>query len=153
MGPLSIVLWIPALAVKLLLALVGVVIVPFTKPDNPIYGNNEHPTAPDWYREGQPEWWRDYVWRALRNPVNNIRYLIDEPDVAKGPNPDEVVRNGTKSASRWLRSGLFSEYWYMRRINWAIRGTWYKYFEFRIGWKFSGVPGFAPTIQLGPRSQ
>jgi len=142
---LSILLWAPAIAIKILLALLGLVVVPFTDSDNPIYGNNEHPTPPKWYRPGQPEWWRDYVWRAIRNPVNNLRYYFDEPEpeVIKGhPNPDNAVRKeGRKSAHRFTRASLYSEYWYLRK-------TGDRFLEFRVGWKFSGVPGFAPTIQL-----
>ncbi len=153
---LSILVWVPSLAAKALLAVIGWFVVPFTNKDHPIWGNNEHPNPPNWYREGQPEWWRDYVWRGWRNMVNNVRYLIKEPsaEVVKGDNPDDVVRSGkAKKASRWVRSGLYSEYWWMRTIDWTFRGRHYTFFEFRIGWKFSGVEGFAPTFQIGPRSR
>lgn len=148
---LSVMLWVPALAAKFLLAAVGLVVVPFTdSKTNTVYGNREDPFPPHWYRPGQPERWRDYAWRALRNPVNNLRYLIREPvwlDVATD-NPDTVVRTMKRiSHYRWTRSDLFSEFWYLRRVGFN------KYFEFRIGWKFSGVPGFAPTFQLGIRSR
>ena len=150
MGLLSVLLWLPALAIKFLLFLVGLVVVPFTDADNPVYGNNENPWPPAWYRKGQPLWWRDYLWRAWRNPVNNVRYFFTEPsaDIVRGVlSPDEVVRKGLSvSAWRWTRASLYSEYWYLREFN-------YKYYEFRIGWKFSGVPGFAPTLQLGVRNR
>ena len=148
LNTLSVILWVPAFAVKLALALVGVVIVPLTSTTNPIWGNNEHPVAPNWYRPAEPEWWRDYVWRAWRNPVNNLRYIIDEPvpDTVTGMiDPESFVRANLHKgvrASRFIRSGLYSEYWYLR----ATKDR--EVFEFRAGWKFSGVPGFAPTLQL-----
>lgn len=149
-GLITIILWIPALAIKLLLALIGLVAVPLTKPSNPIWGNNEHPVPPHWFMPEKKEKLRDYVWRAIRNPVNNVRYLFEQPEpsiVSGVMDPDDAVRSGTvKSAARWIRSGVYSEYWYLRR-----KGD--KFFEFRIGWKFSDVPGFAPTLQLGLRSR
>lgn len=176
---LSILLWLPALAVKLALAAIGLVVVPFTHPfKNPIYGNREHPVPPLWFvpwptrmidlHLPEKEWvWElrdrleDYIWRAIRNPVNNLRYYFEEPEpdyvaaesnssYARGAllqpsfNPDWVVRQTADSwAWRFVRSGLFSEFWYLRYSE-----RFDRYFEFRIGWKFSGVPGFAPTIQL-----
>lgn len=129
---------------KLVLAIIGLVAVPFTHPFlNPIWGNREDPEAPAWYRPGQPNKKRDYYWRALRNPVNNMRYWFVQPPLMKAYlNPDVVVRAGVRPAwSRYIRTGRYFEYWYLREY----RG---KYFEFRIGWKFSGVPGFGPTLQL-----
>jgi len=158
MNLLSILLWLPALAVKLALAAIGLVVVPFTHPyKNPLYGNREHPRPPSWF---MPEYergplggfdmrLRDYVWRAIRNPVNNLRYFFEEPSwqfaYCYGDiNPDHAVRSLEFDAAwRFMRDGLYSEFWYLRYSE-----RFDRYFEFRIGWKFSGVPGFAPTIQL-----
>lgn len=146
MNILSVIIWGPALGTKLLFIIIGLVAVPVTSNTHPIWGNNEDPEAPKWFKPEWPGWFRQYWWRAIRNPANNLRYLIDEPteyDFAWGMvNPDEAVRDqGNERAYRFVRAGLYSEYWYLKRVG-------DEYFEFRIGWKFSGVPGFAPTFQL-----
>ena len=145
MNLLSVILWIPAITLKIMLAIIGLVVVPFTKPDNVIYGNNEHPTPPKWFRPEWSEWARDYWWRAIRNPVNNLRYFMDEPPIDElhgVQNCDVAVRtDGQTSAWRFVRGGKYSEFWYVKRVG-------DEFFEFRIGWKFSGVPGFGPTIQF-----
>jgi hypothetical protein len=147
-NPLALPLWVGLALAKLALAIVGVVAVPFTAPTHPLWGNKTDPVPPKWYRPGQPEWLRDYVWRAWRNPVNNLRYLIDEPDwahITGDINPDLSVREFEfKVAWRYLtsESGLFFEYWYLRRCDDG------EFFEFRIGWKFGVTPGFGPTLQL-----
>lgn len=150
---ISILLWAPALAVKLALAAIGLIAVPFTHPyKNPIYGNREHPVPPSWFMPEDADWIRDYVWRAIRNPVNNLRYIFERFEPEDGTvgvgwgheNPDHIVRNWRRTpAWRFLRCGLFSEFWF---LHYSVHFD--RYFEFRIGWKFSGVPGFAPTIQL-----
>ena len=143
---ISIPLWIAPAVVKGLVFLVGVVVVPFTKPDHPIFGNNEDPVPRAWYRPGQPEWFRDYMWRAWRNGGgNNLRFLFTEPEIDSWYgilNLEPQVRSGVvKSGYRFARAKLYSEYWYMRKIG-------NEFFEFRLGWKFSGVPGFFFTAQL-----
>lgn len=148
MNILSILFWVPSLAIKLALAVTGLAVVPFTHPyKNPVWGNREHPVPPGWFMPEDADWIRDYVWRAIRNPVNNLRYLFDEPKaeiIGGDANPDVVVRKmGYESSLRYMRAGIFSEFWYLRYSE-----RFDRYFEFRIGWKFSGVPGFAPTIQL-----
>lgn len=134
------------LLVKLALAVIGLVVVPFTHPvKNRVWGNKIEPVSPSWHMEDWPDWWADYVWRAIRNPVNNLRFLFEEPEVKvfRGVgNPDIEVRiDGFDKATR-LIPGWLPEYWHMRRLK---SGT---LFEFRVGWKYSGVPGFTPTIQL-----
>ena len=147
---ISALLWIPAALVKLILFVVGLVLVPFTSPYHPIWGNEEHPYAPQWFKPDWPFKLRQYWWRAIRNPVNNIRFLFEDIRLGdleeqKGvPSPDKAVRElGRDSAWRWRRYKYFSEYMYMRRTGYK------KYFEFRIGWKIaSPVPGLGFTIQL-----
>lgn len=139
-------LLIPLLAIRFLLALIGLVVVPFTdRLTNPIYGNREDPCPRIWFRPDDPFWLRDYMWRAIRNPTNNLRYLFEAPpyDYKGTYNCDHAVRqDGELSAWRLVHEGIYVEYWYLRRLK--DGGL----FEFRVGWKFSGVPGFAPTIQL-----
>lgn len=143
----SIALWIPALLFRLVLIVVGLFVVPFTDPEtHPIYGNREDPVPRSWFMPGKPEWLRDYCWRALRNPTNNLRYMIEEPEVDAwygDPDPDAATRKyDRKSAWRFSRAKLFSEFWYQRKCRDG------EFFEFRFGWKFSNVPGFGMTYQL-----
>lgn len=139
-------LWVPAFLIRLVLILLGFVMVPITSRRHFIWGNNEHPHAPDWHMPGKPDWWRDYVWRAWRNPANNVRFWFTEPEdknVSGFAEPEVAVRNsGFRSAYRWAWCFPFAEYW---RI-WATKKG--EIAEFRIGWKFSGVPGFGFTTQL-----
>lgn len=132
------------LLVKLPASILGLVLVPFTDAQrNPVWGNREQPESPSWHMDWAPDWLANYVWRAIRNPANNLRFWIDEPNLHFTlPNPDEIVRTqGKRSATRYV-DGWLPEYWHLRRLKSG------KLFEFRVGWKYSGVPGFAPTIQL-----
>jgi len=146
---LAVLFWIPSLGFKFLLALIGLVVVPLTHPEtNFIWGNREDPEPPSGYHTGKPQWLRDYLWRAIRNPANNLRFRTNEPmphRVLSGfTNPDTMVRHkGLDSASRFARRGIFAEYW---RV-WRTKDPDRPIGEFRIGWKFSPVPGFAPTLQ------
>ena len=152
LNALSVLFWIPTLLVRLVLIVIGFVAVPITSRRHPIWGNNEHPFPPTWFMKGKRPGWRDYVWRAWRNPANNVRYLLTEPLYPNvyGPDkmtPDHVTRVQRKRSSwQFVRSGLFSEFWYQRRID--RPGKLPQFFEFRIGWKFGGIEGFGPTLQL-----
>lgn len=191
----SVLLWVPAFAIRAVLVLLGFILVPITDEEwNSAWGNNEHPEAPDWYQPGWKEraavplaafagWsffsWivcyfvprldeilfsltmlatsiaaicvlpkhyhRDYMWRAWRNPANNVRFWFKEPkepNLSGHHNPEESVRAGvTPKAWRWAWSFPFAEYWRVWRTDEG------EIAEFRIGWKFSGVPGFGPTLQ------
>lgn len=145
---ISVLLWIPALLFRLALIIVGLFVVPFTDSEhNPIWGNREDPVPRKWFMPNRPEWLRDYCWRALRNPANNLRFVIEEPNIEVlygDANPDSATRKyGQQSAWRFARAKVFSEYWYQRRCRDG------EFFEFRFGWKFSpGVPGFGMTHQL-----
>jgi len=87
--------------------------------------------------------WTKFWWFAIRNPTVGLRDKFTQPILEPRPNPDDDVYSGVKkSATRWLRHGYFSEFWYLRAVG-------DKKFEFRIGWKFAdGTPGFTPTVQL-----
>lgn len=96
--------------------------------------------------------WKKYVWWAWRNPTPGWIGKWKQPIPEVRPNPDSIVRddnwvgNGT---SRWMQHGYYWEYWYLRRISIGK----YRFFEFRIGWKFvDGNEEFFPTLQFGPRS-
>lgn len=98
--------------------------------------------------------WEMYKWWAWRNPTPGWIGKWQQPIPEVMPNPDETVRNlHKKSDSRCMQHEYYWEYWYLRRIDWSIRGKHYKYFEIRIGWKFvDGNKEFFPTLQFGPRS-
>lgn len=91
-----------------------------------------------------PEWQREYLWRAFRNPVNNLRYRFTKPEkyaIIGVHDPEGAVRGGVvRSATREIVSGPYYEYWRVWRVDGDIA-------EIRIGWKFSPVEGFAPTLQ------
>lgn len=105
--------------------------------------------------------WTMYKWWA-RNPTPGLIGLIKQPIPEKRPNPDEIVRESIlhESAHRFMHSGWFWEYWYLRTMDWKVpswspffKGKHYRWFEVRIGWKFvDGNEEFFPTFQVGPRS-
>lgn len=144
---LSVLLWIPAWLVRLAFILVGLVVVPFTNRETSIWGNYEDPEPPHWFKPYSSEFVRDYLWRAIRNPANNLRFLIKQPaffdSTAGRDNPHyDIYTTGLHLTSwRWTRSGLFSEFWYMKEVG-------EKVIEVRLGWKFSPVPGFMITAQV-----
>ena len=97
------------------------------------------------------ERWREYWWFAVRNPVEGLDSLLEQPAPELHPNPDKLVRTeGNKKASRFMDVGFFWEYWRLSKIERGpLKG---RYWEMRIGWKFvDGNEDFVPTIQLGPK--
>lgn len=152
---LGILLWIPAALIRAYIWAMGVTIcVPLS-----LIGDGKrftHPLFRLWINAADtPEShdtsrWRIYVWHAWRNPTPGLRARWKQPVPEVMPNPDHLVRvDGHKSADRWMDHGLYWEYWYLSSIDWGK----YKWFEFRIGWKFvDGNDEFFPTLQLGPRS-
>ena len=166
LAALGIILWLPCAVLRVLLLVIGWFFVPLTlvaagarnTPPlwRPVYGDIAD--APAQYRANR---WKSYVWMAWRNPTGGLmgfpQFKLPEPR----PNPDQMVRNENRlAASRWMQNSIFWEYWYIRQIDWTIPewvpklgGKQYKWFEFRIGWKFSdGEESFLPVIQSGPRS-
>jgi hypothetical protein len=142
-------LWIPLLAIKLALVILGLVVVPIAllmKADMktlPIWGNREGVLS---FCKGTDFW--SY---AITNPVNNLRYLFDEPIYQEESNwhPElqmeapEMIVAGRAMAYRYRWSGWMSGY---RRV-WLNSND--RYSEFWIGWKLgSGVPGLGFTSQL-----
>jgi hypothetical protein len=146
--PLAILFWVPTFIVRGILFACGLIVVPFTDAANPVWGNYEDPVPPPWFWPRRGDRFRDYGWRALRNPVNNVRYLFEQPkhlDLWGDPNPEETVRTAkARSASRWIVAGVFGEFWYV----WRTKNPERPIGELRIGWKFSPVPGFGPTLQF-----
>lgn len=93
---------------------------------------------------------RRFQYMALRNPVNNHRFIFDDvifwktagDPAAFDTEGVDLVARGIRSASGWRWSGFFAGY---RRI-W-LKGPG-KYSEFYIGWKVgSRVPGLGFTLQ------
>lgn len=152
---LAILLWLPAAFIRAIIWALGVTIcVPLS-----LIGDGRYWTpwilllwadaamTPAPYNSSR---WGIYVWNAWRNPTPGLIAVWKQPVPEVMPNPDHLVRvTGYKSADRWMFHGLYWEYWYLRSISWGK----YKWFEFRIGWKFvDGNDEFFPTLQLGPRS-
>ena len=143
--------WLPLLALMAVLALLGLVLVPIGLQFNKwprvlwLWGNDEYPRSP---LPGIS----DFVWLAIRNPVNNHRFIFkDYTSIGIETNwsivqPMEakwLLRAGFTSAWRWKWRGPFAGY---RRV-WIDSPT--KYSEFWIGWKVgSEVPGLGFTLQL-----
>ena len=97
-----------------------------------------------WYDRAGTSRWSKFWWMQIRNPMQGLKRLAEQPCDALHPNPDELVRapGGPVSASLWTSHGIFWEYWYMREI----KG---EFFEFRIGWRFGDTKAnFSPTWQL-----
>ena len=168
------ILWLPLIAIHFALLFFGLVAVPLalstreltvsaTKEEQLkhwpdllwVWGNDE---------EGCPSWWRDlakkkggfiakfpqFWWYAVRNPINNFRFLFKEPEYVtvqtnapNGLEARDLIAQGLGVGYRWTRSGWMSGY---RRV-W-LNGNG-KYSEFWIGWKLgSTVPGLGFTTQL-----
>jgi hypothetical protein len=191
---LSILLWLPAIAIRWTLILLGLIAVPFslvadgakrtpkmwkfwadaeagtdwwTPDDVPTWGYLYLPVMAllGWWSMSHwhalvtiyfifaaissgliissPDRWTKFWWFAIRNPTRGFAAMFTQPILEPRPNPDDLVYKGVqKSASRFLRHGWQSEFWYLRAVG-------EKKFEFRIGWKFAdGTPGFTPTIQF-----
>jgi hypothetical protein len=108
----------------------------------PLWGNREEPVPPHGFllkNRPFPVWW----WFAIRNPVNNFRYMITEPKEVKSfygkydfSEDDPMEQAGW----RWrYRHSMFLDSF---RCTWGpARGSEGKR-EFYIGWKIaSSTPG------------
>jgi hypothetical protein len=161
--------WIPFIVIKLVLSLLGLFIVPVS-----LWYFNSHNRWPKvfwlWYndQEGCPDWWFKYAdrkggliakipefwWFAIRNPVNNFRYLFhDYPKEVLGweTNWDsegvmealQMLAAGQAMAYRWVWYGWKAGY---RRVWLNSSG---RYSEIWFGWKLgSDVPGLGFTWQI-----
>jgi hypothetical protein len=124
----------------------------------PLYGNKEE-GCPEWWlkmdkpaiKDVFPRWW----WFAVRNPVNNMRFLFDddEPFDRYGWQGDsmeahDLIEAGVTSASLWRRRGLLAGY---RRVWLNKDGT---YGEIWFGWKVGSiVPGLGFATQFRPKNE
>lgn len=89
-----------------------------------LWGNDEDGYKPAWYRLITPtwsEWTRMYAWGAIRNPVNNLRFIkcLHPPQRA-----DRV---------HWIMRGNFIFVWQGILSRLIYRSEKY---EFSIGWKY-----------------
>ena len=189
---LSVLLWIPAFAVRAVFVLLGLIAVPLSllgdgkdrTPKMWRFWTDAEERLPSWFEVSNTKlvlytfgmlaaawyaagnWYplvaiyfifataaalaavvtgteRKFWWFAIRNPTRGFAAAFTQPIDEPRPNPDDLVYGKVqKSATRFLRHELFSEFWYLRAVG-------DKKFEFRIGWKFAdGTPGFSPVIQF-----
>lgn len=161
--------WIPALAVKFVLWVIGLFVIPFALlfgsqekfekegrffPKVFFLWDNKEEGLPDyWIRAAEnkhivaktfPKWW----WFANRNPVNGMRYIFKDREATYVGWPGEpmeandLIEAGVTEASRWAYNGAFAGY---RTVK--LEGN-DEYSEFWIGWKVgSRVPGMGLTLQ------
>ncbi len=129
---LSIVLWLPVIAAKAVLALLGIVIVPWG-----VWSGS----VPWLYQADDNRPWT--VWEMLvRNPVNNMKHLLSHPDeyttrtnlggVQMEAQP--MIDNDMRFAWRWRRSNILSSI----RLVWVYNET--RYGELYLGWKLGSAP-------------
>lgn len=170
--------WLPVGALNLVLLLVGIPIVAYfarwpmrrwpswtwlwqndgdAKDVSLGAAGGDH-DIPRWYLkkygpngEGWSAYKLRFVYMALRNPVNNHRFIFDDvlfwktagDESAFDTEGSDLVRQGLTSVSGWRYAGLIAGY---RRI-WLTGPDTYS--EFYIGWKVgSQVPGLGFTLQI-----
>jgi len=167
---LHILSWIPLTLIIGVLWAIGLVAVPLAlvlsegdhKDQWPdflwIWGNDEEQCPDWWYAVAKNKSWfiktfPAFWWYAMRNVVNNHRFLLDDrdPEVetnwrrewASQPMEASEMRDaGQTMTYKWSWSGPFAGY---RRVWLKSSGL---YSEFWVGWKVgSGVPGLGFTIQ------
>ena len=166
-------LWIPFLIIYPVLIVAGLIVVPLAlltqhltldEPDYKhwpsafwLWGNDEENVPEWWFVRANQEWhikpWPRFWWYAIRNPVNNARFLFNDttPDQLHvetnwqdgwSMEAPQMLRIGQGMAYRWVRHGWKAGY---RRV-WLNGAD--KYSEFWIGWKLgSPVPGLGFTFQ------
>lgn len=132
MTALSVLLWLPVMAVHAVLWLAGLVIVPATFPRLP----SLYVIAP-----GRPH----TIWEAaIRNPVGGFRWLFAHPPA------DQVRTWGTENPEPTAQSRRFA--WRFRLSGWmsSLRLVWRysagRYGELYVGWKLLSDP---PPLDFG----
>lgn len=171
-------LWVPFIGLKAALILAGLIVVPFALltqrmglehqavedhrrhwPDLFWLWGNDEENCPDWWLDRAAngnagkvaQWFPQFWWYAIRNPVNNMRFLFRDiygfREDSNWPSnwtmePHIMLRNGQAMAYRYRWSGWKSGY---RRV-WLHSG---KYTEVYVGWKLgSAVPGLGFAMQF-----
>ena len=124
---LSILLWVPVAAIKIILVVAGVVIVPMTI--------DRRDGLPDLYRTGKD---RPYTaWEAVfRNPVGGFGWLIDhplDPYTTYGS-----VEEPTVAGPRFQWRFNIFDYFSSLRLVWKYSDAHYG--ELYIGWKLGSAP-------------
>lgn len=193
---LYVVSWIPQTILMLMLMALGLVTVPlalgarcltFEFRDPPedfwpdifwLWGNEEDTPPPKWWqaKAAQSSWFvrtfPNFWWYAIRNPVNNFRFLFDDREanwsgnwVSEHMEAREMLENNCKFAYRWAYNGLFAGFRCVylhgyretpvdlgdeeQGVSWAVASEADSYTEFWWGWKVgSTVPGMDFTMQF-----
>ena len=155
--------WIPVILLHIPLLLLGLIMVPiglfYSWPKLCWLWYNDEEGCPDWWFDTAkmkggfigmfPRFW----WYAVRNPVNNFRFIFKDRKANISGNwtegrmeAQDLIDRRMKVAYQWKWSGPFAGY----------RRVWLRYYgmsavtysEFWIGWKIgSTVPGMGFTLQ------
>ncbi len=164
---LYVISWIPFFMIKLGLFLLGLFVVPLAIITERLSGmwwsifwvwGNKQEGCPDWWLERDHPWyikyWPRYWWYAIRNPVNNMRFLfkdypLEQCHVETNWTVDDKMeaaqmrKAGQKMAYRWVWRGWKAGY---RCVTVHDNLT---YSEMWFGWKLgSSVPGCGFTAQF-----
>lgn len=168
--------WVPMTLIHWALILLGLIVVPLgllmqhmslnrSEPDKGhwptvlwLWGNDEEWVPAWWLYDAREHWYTRYVprfwWLAIRNPVNNFRFLFEDREANRETDWDlehlgvpmeapHMINAGYRSAYEWAWSGPYAGY---RRVWLQGEDT---YSELWIGWKVgSSVPGLGFTTQL-----
>jgi hypothetical protein len=170
--------WIPVIVIKLVLVLAGLLVVPLAImtgwPKLFWLWNNAEEGCPDWWHNVAkdkggfiarfPQFW----WFAIRNPVNNMRFVFKDREANIRGNwagermeAQDLLDVGRRKAYRWSYNGMFASYrrvWLhdfhssesefgLPKAQQIVYGA-KAYSEFWIGWKVgSSVPGMGFAMQ------
>jgi len=115
-----------------------------------IFGNDDDPAPPENYLVAQPQWWRNFMWFVVRNPLHNFFFYVigiqgKDGWVTTGRFPNTVKSerfveqwpvepakfNWVLHSKGWVRLPMIS-----MRIPLGNRG-----FEFSMGWRPRGAFG------------
>lgn len=110
-----------------------------------IFGNNDEPQAPDWYRPEWPRWRRQLYWLLFRNPLHNFTFYVigiaDRRFSRLGDFPNDVF----SPAGGWNICMIYYPSWqgYWLRLPFASYQG--KHLKAYIGWRERGNFGFKFT--------
>jgi hypothetical protein len=153
--PYALVQWASCIVFKVALIVLGLIAVPIALAFKEwpkilwLWGNDEE-GCPDWWLNMEkpkvkdifPRWW----WYVIRNPINNFRFLFDEPENVKTYGEDELE---SKTGFQWrYRHSTFLDSF---RCTWGEPRKSEGKREFYIGWKLgSSVPGLGFAFSFRP---